>query len=378
MKTIYISLFVFLCTIMVLPQKVVQAKGSGAQPQLEKLEAVIETIEEERDIQPTGSQNWQLYQRLQLRITNGSQKNKVITIENGIFPASNIQKYKVGDRVVVSSARDSAGRKLFYISDYVRRTPILLLFTLFIILTIFIARWRGILSLLGMLFSFFILFYYLLPHILTGVNPVREAINGAIIIVPLTFYFSHGFNRKTSVAVVGTILSLIFTALLAHYFIQIANLTGFASEEASFLQVAKGGVIDMRGILLAGIIIGVLGVLDDITISQSAIVFQLKKANSSLQFSDLYTRAMDVGQDHISSMVNTLILVYTGASLPLFLLFINNPLPFSEIINNEMIADEIIRTLVGSIGLIISVPLTTFLASLIAHHDFIPQSLSKK
>lgn len=128
----------------------------------------------------------------------------------------------------------------------------------------------------------------------------------------------------------------------------------------------------MKGLLLAGIIIGVLGVLDDITISQSAIVFQLKEINNKLKFGELYDRAMSVGQDHISSMVNTLILVYTGAALPLLILFINNPHPFSEVVNYEMIADEIIRTLIGSIGLILSVPITTFIASVTATNNSNP------
>ena len=153
---------------------------------------------------------------------------------------------------------------------------------------------------------------------------------------------------------------------MANIFVEAAKLTGFASEEAGFLQVAKQGAMNMKGLLLAGIIIGVLGVLDDITISQSAIVFQLKEANEKLKFNELYKRAMNVGQDHISSMVNTLVLVYTGAALPLLLLFIDNPHPFSEIVNYEIIADEIVRTLVGSIGLILAVPITTVIASLVA------------
>ena len=149
-------------------------------------------------------------------------------------------------------------------------------------------------------------------------------------------------------------------------FVESAQLTGFASEEAGFLQTIKQGSVNIKGLLLAGIIIGVLGVLDDITISQSAIVFQLKETNEKLGFFELYKRAMNVGQDHISSMVNTLVLVYTGAALPLLLLFIDNPHPFSEIVNYEIIADEVVRTLVGSIGLILAVPITTVIASLVA------------
>lgn len=161
-------------------------------------------------------------------------------------------------------------------------------------------------------------------------------------------------------------ISLIITGILAAVFIEAAKLTGFASEEAGFLQVVGEGTINIKGLLLAGIIIGVLGVLDDITISQSAIVFQLKEANRNFNSKDLYKRAMNIGKDHISSMVNTLVLVYTGASLPLLLLFVNNPYPFSQVINYEIIADEIVRTLVGSIGLVLAVPITTLIASTLA------------
>lgn len=327
----------------------------------ETLEAVVSNIIEEKDIQPMGQQNWQLYQSLELSITKGSIRGKKIIIENGKLPAANIQKYVIGDKVMVSRSGNN-----YYISDYMRRDALIFLFLIFIGLTVYIAKWRGILSLVGMSISFAVIFMYILPNILTGSDPTQTAITASLIIIPVTFYFSHGFNLKTSIAVIGTVIALVCTGILAHYFIDAAKLTGFASEEAGFLQVAIHGAINMKGLLLAGIIIGVLGVLDDITISQSAIVFQLKQANPSLSFYELYRRAMSVGQDHISSMVNTLILVYTGAAMPLLLLFINNPRPFTEIINYELIADEIIRTLVGSVGLILSVPITTFIASYFA------------
>jgi len=363
MKKIIISILII--SIIFLSTSVVKAQVQVLPPKQETLEAIIFKVIEEKDIQPRGQQNWQLYQKLELLITKGSIRNKKIIIENGLLPMANIQKYSKGEKVMVSFSKDYKGNDNFYISDYMRHDALILLFIIFIALTIYIAKWRGISSLLGMGLSFLVIFFYILPNILSGTNPVQVAIIGSFIIVPLSFYFSHGFNRKTTVAVLGTIIALVITGLLANFFIQMAKLTGFASEEASFLQITKQGVIDMKGLLLAGIIIGALGVLDDITISQSAIVFQLKEVNSKLKFDDLYKRAMNIGQDHISSMVNTLILVYTGAALPLLLLFINNPHPFSEIINYEIIADEIIRTLVGSIGLILAVPLTTFIASLV-------------
>ena len=150
---------------------------------------------------------------------------------------------------------------------------------------------------------------------------------------------------------------------MAGIFVDATKLTGFASEEAGFLQAMKGGTVNIKGLLMAGIIIGALGILDDVTVSQASVVQQLKNTSNKLSSSDLYKKAMRVGQDHVSSMVNTLVLVYTGAALPLLLLFIDSTRSFSEIINYELVADEIVRTLVGSIGLVSAVPITTAIAS---------------
>jgi uncharacterized membrane protein len=234
------------------------------------------------------------------------------------------------------------------------------------VLTVVIADKRGFTSLLGMGISFLVIFFFILPQILAGYSPILIAILGSLLIIPISFFLSHGFNQKTFAAIAGTLISLVITGILAVVFIEAAKLTGFASEKAGFLQVAGQGTINIKGLLLAGIIIVVLGVLDGITISQSAIVFQLKEANRNFSSKDLYKWAMSIGKDHISSMVNTLILVYTGASLPLLLLFVNNPYPFSQVINYEIIADEMVRTLVGSIGLVLAVPVTTLIAATLA------------
>jgi len=335
-------------------------------PQEETLEATVVEILEEKEISAEFSEEKQLYQKLELFVTKGSFEDKKIIIESGNLPIANLQKYKVGNRVIVSYGKDFEGNDFFYITDYIRRGSLFWLFAVFVVLVALVAKWRGLTSLLGMTISFFIIFSFILPRISAGSDPIQTTIIGSFFIIPITFYFSHGFNKKTTVAVIGTVIALIITGILAGFFVESAKLTGFASEEAGFLQVIKQGSINIKGLLLAGIIIGLLGVLDDITVSQSAIVLQLKKANPKLKFEELYKRAMDVGQDHIASMVNTLILVYTGAALPLLLLFIDNPRPFSEVINYEIIADDIVRMLVGSIGLILAVPITTFIASLVA------------
>jgi len=370
LKKLITPIFIFLLFLIAIPTSSIHAQEQG-----ETLEAAIINILEEKEIEFEFSEEKQLYQKLELLVTKGSLKDSKIIVENGNLPITNLRKYQVNDKVIVIYSQDFEGNDFFYIADYIRRDSLFWLFVIFVILVAIVAKWRGITSLLGMGASFFVIFKFILPKILAGSDPIQIAIIGSLFIVPFTFYLSHGFNKKTSIAIAGTAISLIITGILANIFVNAAKLTGFASEEAGFLQVAGQGAINIKGLLLAGIIIGVLGILDDITIAQSAIVIQLKKANPKLKFKQLYQRAMDVGQDHISSMVNTLILIYTGAALPLLLLFINNPHPFLEIINYEIIADEIVRTLVGSIGLILAVPITTLIASKLAPRT---SRLSKK
>lgn len=280
------------------------------------------------------------------------------------MPIISTLEYKIGDKVSVSISKDPQGKDAYFVTDYVRRDALYWLFAVFAALVLIIGGLRGVFSLIGMGISFLIIFLFVLPQILAGRDPITIAIISSMAIIPITFYLSHGFNKKTSIAVIGTIIALVITGVLANFFVTFAHLTGFASEDATFLEAARQGTIQMKGLLLAGIIIGALGVLDDITVSQSAIVFQLKKTSPHLKIKDLYSKAMDIGRDHIASMVNTLILVYTGAALPLLLLFINSPRPFGEIINFELIAEEIVRTLVVSIGLILAVPIVTLIASI--------------
>jgi uncharacterized membrane protein len=289
------------------------------------------------------------YQKLEVK-----NENDIYLIENGVFESSNNIQYKVGDKVVVTDG---------IISDFVRRPFLFILFSVFIIVSVVIAGKWGITSFLGMGYSFYVIFVFILPMILKGYDAVTVSIIGSMFIIPVTFFLSHGINRKTISAIIGTVITMVVIGLLAFISVEFAKLTGFAVEEASFLQYQLGNTLNLKGILLAGIIISSLGVLDDITISQASIVEELKNANSKLSKKELFVRSMKVGKDHISSMVNTLVLVYSGAALPLLLLFVNNPHPFSEVINYEIIADEIVRTLVGSIGLILAVPITSYIAS---------------
>lgn len=348
-KTIFIFLAVLPLFLFPISVKAIDDGSS--------IEATVTQIIEEKEIEIIESN--QLYQKLELELSTPDHK-KVI-IENGNQPMANIIKYAVNDRVLVNVVNGIGGEE-YFITDFVRKDSLILLSIIFVILLILIAKWKGISSLLGMIFTFFVVFIFILPRLLDGNNPILIAVGASLVIIPVSFYLAHGFNKKTTIAIISSIISLIITAALASIFTQIGHLTGLSSEEAGMLSIDQGN-LNMKGILLAGIVIGALGVLDDITISQAAIVDELAKTANLTKAKDLYTRSMVIGKDHITSMVNTLVLAYTGASLPLLLIFTNNPHPFMEIINYELIAEEIIRTLVGSIGLILAVPITTMIAA---------------
>jgi len=282
-------------------------------------------------------------------------------------PNYNVE-YKVGNKVVLQKFSIGGDQESYIITDFNRINYLGFLLIIFSIMSILIGKKYGFYSLIGMCISFAMIFKFILPRILDGGNPVLITVLASFVIVPVTFYLSHGLNKKTHVAIVSTFIALIITSIFAALSVKLANLTGFSSDEAMFLQIGNSS-INMRGILLAGIIIGFLGVMDDVTVAQAGIVMKLAKTKRNMSVPELYHNAMDIGRDHITSMVNTLVLVYAGASLPLLLMFIRSSEPALDVLNTEIIADEVVRTLVGSIGLIISVPISTLLASVVASEN---------
>jgi len=300
------------------------------------------------------------YQKLKVRLDTGED----IVVESTFLETGKVLEFKRGNQVLLQKLQIGETEK-HIITDYYRANFLIFLFIVFVVLSVLIGKKYGFYSILAMGFSFLVIFKFILPQIVYGRNPVFITVLASLFIIPVTFYLSHGFNKKTHIAVISTIITLVVTSIITAVSVNAAHLTGYSSDEAMFLQIGNQS-INMKGILLAGIVIGFLGVLDDVTVSQSSVVEQLKKSNKNLSTLELYSSAIKVGRDHISSMTNTLVLVYAGASLPLLLLFINNPQPFGQVISMELIADEIVRTLVGSIGLILAVPLTTLIASVVS------------
>lgn len=362
-KKIIRSLFIGLAILFLLfPQ--VQAQENVPPPEA-RYEAVVTKILEEGKIKM--QEKYMPFQKIKAKITQGPLKNKEIEAEmGGLMVSSELQKVKVGDKILVGHIKKIDGSEMFYVADFVRTDSLIFLAAAFLFAVVAVGGIRGFSSFIGLIISFAVLLKYIIPNIVKGADPVFVSVSGALVILIATLYLAHGISRKTTAAVLGTFLSLIVTALLASLFVGLSKLSGFSSEEAVFLSTFPGMQMNLKGILLGGMIIGALGVLDDITITQSAAIFELKSANKNFSFKDLYMRGLRIGREHIASLVNTLVLAYAGASLPLMLLFsINGGEPLNVLLNREVIATEIVRTLVGSLGLVSAVPITTAIAALL-------------
>jgi len=293
--------------------------------------------------------------KLRIKLENGKEVNVVTQDLNDAF-----HSYKVGDKVIVN--REDGN---YFFVDHFRIAGILFLVLIFVVISVVVAGKFGIYSLISMGFSFLIIFKIILPGILEGDNPILTVIKASILIIPVTFYLSHGLNSKTTISIVGTIIAMLITVFLADVFIHLAYLNGYSSEEAYYLNFSSEINIYLRGLLLAGIIVSLLGILDDVTVSQVNTVYQLNDVNKGLSNKELFFRGLSVGRDHISSTINTLVLVYTGTAFPLLLMFVASKSSVWELINQEFIATEIAKTLIGRIGLITAIPIVTLLAVLV-------------
>ncbi|MFF2149055.1 YibE/F family protein [Kitasatospora sp. NPDC058190] len=252
--------------------------------------------------------------------------------------------------------------------DAGRRLPMGVLAGLFAAIVVLVGRWRGVAALVALAISFAVLSLFILPAVLRGADPLLVAIVGAGAIMLIALYLCHGLSARTSVAVLGTLVSLVLIGVLSLVFASWAHLTGNTSAETGLVHELYPG-IEVRGLLLAGFVIGSLGVLFDVTVTQTSAVWELHQADPTMGTGKLYRTGMRIGRDHIASTVNTLVLAYAGAALPLLLLFSIAHRDVVSVATSELVAEEVARALVGSIGLVASVPVTTGLAALIAAAD---------
>lgn len=273
---------------------------------------------------------------------------------------------QAGDHVLLQSTTGADGEALYYIVDRGRSGVLIAITMLFVALVLLVGRWYGVRSLLGLAATYLILMRFVVPGILSGHSPLAIALVGGIGIMASTLVLAHGADRKSAAALGGTALALILIVVLSQVSIAAAKFTGLANDDAATVFQLLGGTIDAQGLLLAGILIGALGALDDVTMTQSSTVFELRDANSSLGAWNLYARGMRVGRDHIAAIVNTLVLAYAGAALPLLMILASQSEGLGTLLNREFLATEIVRTVVGSIGIVAAVPLTTAFAAFVA------------
>jgi uncharacterized membrane protein len=297
-----------------------------------------------------------------LELQDGPEKGQQETIFFTEGPGA--AKLHVGDRIVAGRSADDSGVASYYFADFQRRVPLFALAVLFTVAVVVLGRRRGLAALISLVISLGILVKFVLPAILAGKSPLAVAVVGAAAVMFVALYLTHGVNPQTTTAVLGTLVSLALICVLGALFVRLSHFTGLATEEAGFLQLSAGSV-NLQGLLLGGLVIGSLGVLDDVTVTQASAVWQLHEANPSAGAKSLYRSALEIGRDHIASTVNTLVLAYAGASLPLLVLFVIAGPRFSDVITSETVAEEVVRTLVGSIGLVASVPVTTALAAFV-------------
>lgn len=307
-----------------------------------------------RDI--IGTDTKEVVQEVQVRILEGVRKGDVATFENDLMVV------EAGDSLYVNRLVSIDGVEYYQLKDADRRVPLFLLVGLFMLVLVVFAGLHGFRALMSLAASVGAIFFVLVPLLLKGYPPVLTSVCVAGGVLAFALFLTHGIRSSTTIAFLGTFGAVILTSLLAWLFVHLAHLTGLSSDEAIFLNFSTKGSLDFGALLLASIIIGILGILDDVAMTQAAVVEELTRANSRLGFFELYTRSIRVGRAHITSLVNTLSFAYVGAALPLILLMAAAGSSIGLSLNQEIVAAELIRIFVGSIGLIMAVPLTTLIA----------------
>jgi len=269
-----------------------------------------------------------------------------------------------GQQVLLQQITYADGTEQIFLVDVVRTNSLLWIALFFSALVVLIGRKRGVSSLVGFAITCVILFGLIVPQILNGVDPVLITVIGSALILLVNLPLTHGFNKRTFYAYASTLIGLTFAWLFSTLFVHFSNLSGLGSEETALLFLTTDAIQLPSGLLLAGIILGAVGVLDDIAITQTETVAELHEANPGLTPKELYKKAMSIGRHHIASVVNTLVLAYSGVALPVFLLFaLRDDMSFTRLLNEEIIAEEIIRTIAGTSALILLVPISTWFAT---------------
>jgi uncharacterized membrane protein len=302
---------------------------------------------------------------IDFRLTQGPDAGQVFPLTFVVAQTS--PAFAVGDRVVLEYQATADPEFRYAYADRQRRPLLLWVSLAFALVVVLLGRLRGLAALFGLVATVWVLLQFVIPAILDGRSPVLVAVVGASVIAYVALYSAHGFNRMTTVALLGTLAALGVTVLLSWFAVEAAAFTGLISDEAFILTVAG---IDPAGLILAGVVLGAIGAIDDVTVTQASAVWELNRVRPDLDRVTLFRHGLKVGRDHVASTVNTLLLAYAGAAMPLLIFFVLAEQSIGTVLNSEIVAVEAVRTLVGSIGLVSSVPLTTWMAALFSSEDF--------
>ncbi|MGA2911698.1 MAG: YibE/F family protein [Candidatus Levyibacteriota bacterium] len=342
------------------------AQSMPSTPKEEYFKARVISITEQGEKDEQGFKSY--FQTLKVQAEDGQQKGALLTVENG--DESQITKDQFvtsGQEIIVDKVTSLGNRVSYSVYDAYRLTNIFIFLIIFCLAVILIAGLKGFGSLLGMSVSFGIILLYIIPNILKGNDPLTVTLIGSTVIILITTYLAHGISQKTTIALASTLISIFLTAGLAILAVNLTNISGVGNEDAFALQVGTTSLINLKGLFLSGIIIATLGALNDITTTQAITILELKKTDPKLKFVALFSKGFSVGKEHLASLVNTLILAYVGSAFAVFIFFVLNPakVPYWIVLNSELVSDEVVKIIAGSIGLLLSVPIVTFLASLV-------------
>jgi uncharacterized membrane protein len=341
-----------------------QAAESFLPPGTTYPEATIASLETAECAPATETAPAQVCGTAVMVIADGAQAGDYVQVD--LPPEVIAEGVGVGDELVLN--RDpggDTGAASYGFTDFPRSTPILVLALAFTLVVGAVARLRGLLALLGLGFAFVVLFRFMLPALLDGSSPIWVSLVGSSAIMFVVLYLAHGFSARTTTALLGTLFGLGLSAVLGAAAVSAARLTGFSSD--STLQLLQfDPTLDFSGLVLAATVVAGLGILNDVTITQSSAVWQLHEAAPQAGWRELFRRGMAIGRDHIASTIYTIVFAYAGAALPLLLLFDLYDRPFWVVLTGSEIGEEVVRTLVGGIALVLAVPVTTLIGALVA------------
>jgi uncharacterized membrane protein len=304
----------------------------------------------------------QKYQIVKVEVLEGKHSNDFFTVEYGkrsILPSGKL--LKLNERIMVMVSTMPNGDLNVSFVDYVRTDSLIVLGIVFVLACIIVSGWKGFRSLVATGLSILIILFFIVPQINAGRNPILISLVGSFIFLTLSQYLVYGWTMKTHLSLAGILFSIAIMGVMAGVFVNYAQLNGTGDESAIYL-LQLPGQINIKNLLIAGIIIGSLGIMDDLIVGQTSVVIEIYRANANMSLRERFSRAMNVGRDHIAATVNTLVFAYLGASLPLFLLFTLGNANFITLLNQSILSEEVVRTLVGTIGLFLAVPVSTFLA----------------